>query len=229
MNYDAIVLAAGSGTRSQLSYNKVLYPIDGRPLLWRSIECFEADPDCQRILVACRKEELERFSAQFSSPKTVCIAGGKTRQDSVLSALRQADSPYVLIHDGARPFINRSLIGRIKRALKDHPSILPACAVVDTIKRVDESGFVIETPPRASLKAAQTPQAFEKDLILEALEKARTHNLQVTDDTQAVELCMGVPALCVEGDPDNFKVTSPQDLEHLALKEHEHEYEKEKR
>lgn len=216
MTYDAIVLAAGRGSRSGLAYNKVLFPFEGRPILWKSLELFALDDECAKVVVACAKDEIEDFSRQFAMNKVEFVCGGKDRQDSVRNALTKCASPYVLIHDGARPFCSEKLRDDIKAALKKHPAVIPGLDVVDTIKEVDENGLVVRTPKRSMLKAVQTPQAFQTEMIVQALDMVRKENLQVTDDAQAVELCLHVPSLVVAGEPQNFKVTSPQDIERLS-------------
>lgn len=216
MNYTALILAAGKGTRTGLSFNKVLYPWQGKPLLQASIDRFAADPDCAQIVLVCAQHEMEEFQARFSHPRLTFAPGGETRQDSVFSGLQQASEPYVLVHDGARPFVSCELIERIKSALETHPAVIPGLPVVDTIKQVDENGFCINTPVRSSLRAVQTPQGFDAKLLKDCLGKAVNEAFLATDDAMAVEQYGGVSVLCVDGDPANVKITGPQDLERLA-------------
>lgn len=217
MNYDAVVLAAGKGSRSGLSFNKVLYPYQDRPLLAQSLDLFLQDPDCASVIVTCSSQEMEQFSQLFPFEKVRLVCGGKERQDSVRNALDAVESRYVLIHDGARPFCSRELLERIKAALAVHPAVIPAIPVTDTIKQVDENGMVVSTPPRAALRAVQTPQAFETKLIIDALDEVREKNLAVTDDAQALEQTQGVAVYCVEGELSNVKITSPRDIEQIEF------------
>lgn len=215
MNYSAVILAAGRGSRSGLSFNKVLFPWKNRPLLWQSIDLFRQDPDCRQIIIVCAPHEREEFEQEFSGPDLEFVLGGDERQDSVRNGLQVVSQPYVMIHDGARPFCSVDLLDRIKSALEKSPAVIPGIAVVDTIKEVDENGFVIHTPQRSSLRAIQTPQAFETGKIREALDLVAEKNLSVTDDAQALEVCLNIPSLCVEGDPANIKITSKRDIEAL--------------
>lgn len=219
MNYSAIVLAAGKGSRSGLSYNKVLYSYQNEPILMRSLRLFQSDPDCRQIVVVCAQSEKEEFETRFKSTGCEFAIGGKERQDSVLAGLKKVREPYAMIHDGARPFCTRALLERIKTALRYAQGVIPGVAVTDTIKQVDENGMVIATPVRSTLRAVQTPQAFATEQIQTALEIVREKHWQVTDDAQAMELALQIPSYGVEGDPENFKVTSRQDLERLEERE----------
>lgn len=215
MNYTAIIVAAGSGSRSHLSYNKVLYPFQGRPVLELPLALFRADPDCTQIVLVCAQHELDDFAKRFSGEKTELVCGGDTRQQSVLHGLQNTTADYVLIHDGARPFVSQALIERIKTALNRHPSVVPGIHVVDTIKELDENGMVIRTPVRSTLRAIQTPQAFRTSLVMDALEHAEATQTPVTDDAMAVEVFEKIPTLCVDGEETNFKITHPDDLERI--------------
>lgn len=215
MNYCAIVLAAGSGKRTGLNFNKVLYPYQGRPILDYSLDVFEADDECKEIIVVVAEHEIKEMKQLFMRTKTKFVIGGQERQDSVFNGLQQTSQPYVLIHDGARPFVSVNLIGRIKTALQEHRAVVPGVEVVDTIKEIDENGYFSKSLMRSKLRAVQTPQAFQTDLILQALQIVKQDHIAVTDDAMAVELVMHVQSYCVEGELANFKVTSPLDLQQL--------------
>lgn len=216
MNYSAVIVAAGKGSRSGLSYNKVLYPYKNRPILSYSIDLFENDPDCSQIVVVCAKGELADFRSRFARTKTQFCTGGATRQASVWQGLLQVKEPYVLIHDGARPFASPALLERIKAALKSHPAVIPGIEVVDTIKEIDENGYFVRTPVRSHLRAVQTPQAFETALVSSALNKAILEEIPVTDDAMAVELFEKTKSYCVKGERTNLKITSKEDLQSLG-------------
>lgn len=219
MNYSAIVLAAGSGKRTGLAFNKVLYPYQNRPILDYSLDRFEADEECRQIVVVVANHEKEEMEKQFARTKTVFTVGGKERQDSVLNGLKLVCEEYVLIHDGARPFVSKDLIERIKTALNTHRAVVPGIEVVDTIKEIDDEGYFSRSLIRSHLRAVQTPQAFSTDLIVQALRQVKEKKLSVTDDAMAVELMMQVRSFCVAGDLANFKVTSPLDLQQLENQE----------
>jgi 2-C-methyl-D-erythritol 4-phosphate cytidylyltransferase len=140
------------------------------------------------------------------------VAGGKSRQESVQRGVNALDQKVelVAIHDGARPLITWQLIDRCIRAGNTYGAAAPAIPVKDTIKTV-EGGIVVNTPERAKLRAVQTPQVFDLDLLQGALLKAQQDGAEVTDDCSAVER-LGMKIKIVEGDEKNLKVTTPMDL-----------------
>ena len=220
MNYAAVIVAAGKGSRSGLSYNKVLFPYQGKPILRYSLERFLQDEECKQVVVVCAGQELNTFQELFQDlDSRICFAcGGNTRAESVFSGLSFVKMPYVLIHDGARPFLSQELITRLKEALVTDQAVVPGLEVVDTIKEIDDKGYVIYTPKRSQLRAIQTPQAFSTPLIQEALKSVLSKNLEITDDAMAVEKVFGIPSRLIPGDSCNQKITSSQDIEALSEK-----------
>lgn len=218
MNYSAIIVAAGKGSRSGLSYNKVLFEYEGKPLVAYSIERFLHDSECQEVIVVCAPEELDTFQKLFKQDKVEFAIGGETRAHSVYSGLQKVNSDFVLIHDGARPFLSPELIERVKQALIKDLAIIPGIDVVDTIKEMNEEGYFVYTPRRANLKAVQTPQGFSTSLIRKSLEQVLKEGIEVTDDAMALEKVFGIFSRFVLGDIRNQKVTSIQDIENLKRK-----------
>ena len=220
MNYAAVIVAAGKGSRSGLSYNKVLFPYQGKPILRYSLEQFLQDEECQQVVVVCAAQELSTFEERFQDLDTRIhfALGGKTRAESVYSGLSLVNTSSVLIHDGARPFLSQDLLTRIKEALLTDQAVVPGLEVIDTIKEINEEGYVIYTPKRSQLRAIQTPQAFSTSLIQEALHQVLSKSLEVTDDAMAVEKVFGIPSRLIPGDPLNQKITSSQDIEFLTQK-----------
>lgn len=213
MKYDVIVVAAGKGSRTGLPYNKMFYKLeDGRTVLETSLSVFEQDPDCANAIIVCALDELEEVKAHFSGPKRIFVQGGATRQDSVRNGLASAVSPFVLIHDGARPFLQKSELAKIKTALETDDAALLMVPAVDTVKRVID-GYVVETLVRSQLMCAQTPQAFKTDLIRACHEKAHECGYVGTDDAQLAEVFSDVQVRAVEGLPSNRKITVAQDVE----------------
>ena len=142
------------------------------------------------------------------------VAGGKERQDSVYNGLINTDdqSKYVMIHDGARPFITKETISKALEVVKQNKACVVAVPVKDTIKVVNNTSKEIEhTPKRETLWSVQTPQCFEKDMLLSAYEFAHENNLAVTDDSMLVE-AYGKKVYIVEGDYTNIKITTKDDL-----------------
>jgi len=145
------------------------------------------------------------------------VAGGKTRQESVwlgMNALRNRTG-LVAVQDGARPLITWQVIDRTVRAANTFGAAAPGVPVKDTVKRIN-GGVVAETPDRTNLRAVQTPQVFDYDMLRGALKKAEKEGVQVTDDCAAVER-LGMSVKIVEGDERNIKITTPLDLKIAEL------------
>lgn len=210
MKYSAIVLGAGRGRRTGLAYNKMFYVLDGETVYEKTMHVFLDDPRCCQIVVVCQASEQKDFARLLDDERIVFVTGGKERQDSVNEGLQAVTSDYVLIHDGARPYLKKDLIDAILKGLEKHDAIVPMVRCKDTIKRVID-GQVVETLPRSELYQAQTPQSFKTSLIKEAYARAIAHHDQVTDDASVVEL-MGHDVYIVDGDYDNIKITTKEDL-----------------
>ncbi|MBM3280045.1 MAG: 2-C-methyl-D-erythritol 4-phosphate cytidylyltransferase [Candidatus Handelsmanbacteria bacterium] len=209
----AIVLAAGSGRRMGGGLPKQYLPLAGRPLLWHTLAALAQSPQVEALILALRPEDqalAAGLTANF--PKVRClVSGGQERADSVRAALAAtipADE-LVLIHDAVRPFVSAALIGRVIAAAKERGAAVPALPARETIKVVEE-GQIIETPPRARLWAAQTPQGFRRSLLLEACARP-AGRAPATDEAMLVEE-LGHPVQVVEGEAANLKITTPEDL-----------------
>ena len=212
MKYSAVIVAAGVGQRMKLGFNKAYAKLStGKTIIETTVEVFLQDPDCKQIVLVTDMEDpySKQLSAQYG--RLVVARGGATRQESVYSGLKGTLCDYVLIHDGARPYVSLELIERIKRALETEKAALLAISSKDTVKRVKD-GYVLETYHRSELMLAQTPQGFETDLILECYKKAKKEGYLATDDASLVEYYSDVPVKIVEGSPSNFKITTPDDL-----------------
>lgn len=210
MKYSCVICAAGSGTRLNLGYNKVFYPIhDGKTILDCTISVFEEDEDCNQIVVVTQKENFERIQG---FRKVVLTEGSKTRSLSVFEGLKLVRNDVVMIHDGARPYVTQKNLDDIKACLIEHDACLLAVPCVDTIKVVNGMS-VVQTPKRSTLYNAQTPQAFKTDLIMRAYQKSFDLNIEVSDDASAVELCTDVPVQIVLSNYQNKKITNPEDIQ----------------
>lgn len=216
MKYSVIVVAAGKGTRTKLSYNKVFYNIGDGSIISNTLVPFDSDPDCERIVMAISPNEEEEFRKIIHSEKVVYVEGGATRQESGYLALKKVETEYVMIHDGVRPFVSKQNLDDLKDALKDHDAALLMIPVIDTIKEVKD-GYVVHTPNRSDYYSAQTPQAFKTSLIKECHEKGRNSTVIASDDAMLVELHSDVPIKVVEGSYDNIKVTTQRDLKQVHL------------
>ena len=209
----AVIVAAGSASRMG-GIDKVMAPLGGEPMIARTVRVFQECDAVSQIVVVTREDLILAITnlCKDYTKVTAVVAGGKSRQESVekgLSALSK-EIRLAAIHDGARPLITRQLIDWTIRAANTYGAAAPAIPVKDTIKTV-EGGIVVNTPERAKLRAVQTPQVFDLDLLRGALADARESGAEVTDDCSAVER-MGMKVKIVEGDEKNIKVTTPMDL-----------------
>jgi 2-C-methyl-D-erythritol 4-phosphate cytidylyltransferase len=216
MKYSAIILAAGKGLRTGLSYNKILQKIHGKYLIDYSIDFFLNDEDCAQIILVVSKENQRQFLLSKKSKISHVILGGNLRQESVFSSLSFIQEKYVFIHDGARPFIPKKSVAEMKRNIVDYASITLGVFVTDTIQRVKQ-GFVEETLNREQLIFTQTPQAFHKDQLVRAHHLAREQKYIGTDDASLLLKFLDTKALVVKGDKRNLKFTSIDDLPYLEV------------
>lgn len=214
MNYSAIIVAAGQGSRTSLQYNKVLHKFsDGKTILATVMETFLNDDRCKQIIIVLNEKDLYAQSKCQPSGKAVFALGGKTRQESVLNGLMAASEPYVLIHDGARPFLKQETIDLVLNGLNTYQAVIPGVPVTDTIKQVKD-GKVL-TLKRDELFAVQTPQGFLTGTIFDAYLKALEEDLLVTDDAQVIELTGSTEIMIVAGDEENIKITTQTDLKRI--------------
>ncbi|MBO6047410.1 MAG: 2-C-methyl-D-erythritol 4-phosphate cytidylyltransferase [Erysipelotrichaceae bacterium] len=211
MEYSAIVLCAGSGTRTGLKYNKMFYQMQDQTVYEKILSVFRHDPQCREIIVVCKDDERPLFDELVQDERITYVTGGAERQDSVFAGLKAVTSDYVLIHDGARPYLKEASINGLLKCLEVHDACLLMVPCVDTIKRVID-GKVVTTLVRSELMQAQTPQAFKTDVILKAYATVIGQGLMATDDASMVELTGG-DVYVVMGDYDNKKITTKEDLQ----------------
>jgi len=209
----AVIVAAGTASRMQ-GIDKVMADLGGEPMILRTVRTFQNCDVIGEIVIVTREDLIERIQtlcAGFPKVKAV-TAGGADRAESVRNGLRLLSKKVRLaaVHDGARPLITDAVIDRTVRAAHRYGAAAPGVPVKDTVKIV-QGGLVKSTPDRTTLQAVQTPQIFDVDLLLGALEKAKNDGAAITDDCSAVEL-MGMSVRIVEGDERNIKVTTPMDM-----------------
>lgn len=215
MTYQVILPAAGQGKRMGAGKNKLLLELNGLPVLIHTLRVFEQDEDCSGIILAIHPQDEMEFQALLTSYNvskvTRLVPGGKERQDSIYNALNTVETDgIILVHDAARPFIQKEHIHRLTEMAAETGAAILGVPVKDTIKKVQD-GVVVETVERSSLWAVQTPQAFRISLLTEAYKKAEKDNFLGTDDASVVER-LHYPVAIVEGDYDNIKLTTPEDL-----------------
>lgn len=231
----AIVLAGGNGSRMKSSVPKQYMLINEKPVIYYSLKMFE-DSFVDSIILVCKEGEekycKEEIVDRFGLKKVVAIiAGGKERYDSVYNGLlsikrnlkntqdtKKQGKVYVYIHDGARPCIDMELLEECKNSLLKYNACVPAVPVKDTIKIVDENGFVGSTPDRSSLMAVQTPQCFEFNAITCAYdnmykEMSSTQvQLTITDDAMVAETFGKIKIKLCKGAYSNIKITTQEDI-----------------
>ena len=209
--YSVIVLCAGKGTRSGLNYNKMFYQFQGKTVYEMTMDTFIKDDQCGQIIVVCRQNEKEQFQQLCQDQRIQFVEGGQERQDSVYAGLQTVKYENVLIHDGARPYIKEKYIHLLLDGLKTYQACLLMVPCKDTIREVDQHQ-VVKTLKREMLMQAQTPQAFKKDIILYAYQQGMIHDFQATDDAQMVEMFTDEKVYVIEGDYENKKITTKEDL-----------------
>lgn len=211
----AVIVGAGRGTRFGAS-DKVLVPLNGRPLLAYSLDAAQASSLVEQIVVVVGEHIVEPVTALLASGRWTKIAGtvlgGDRRQDSVAAGLTLlADHlSYVAIHDAARPLVTPKQFDEALSMAQTRGVAIVATPVADTLKRVEE-GLIVETVPREHFWAAQTPQACRIADLAQALAWANTEQRTVTDEASLFE-ALGQAVAIVEGSPANLKITRPADI-----------------
>lgn len=213
-----ILVAAGTGSRMKKGINKQFICIGGMPMLSRTIQAFDSCDGIDEIVVVMNKADIERCKHEIIEPYsfkkvTSIVEGGKTRQESgyrgIGAVSKNAD--IVIVHDGARPFVDYDTIIRGIAAAAEFGASCTAVPAKDTIKQSDSKGFVVHTPDRRSLWQVQTPQTFKYGILKEAHERAIEQSFTGTDDSMLVER-MGHKLKLVEGNYFNIKITTEADL-----------------
>ena len=206
MNYSVVIVAAGKAIRAELGYNKAFFILaDGKRVIDKSIELFNRDKDCEKIIVILNEDDIDKIDI---NGKIITKIGGKYRKDSVLAGLLEVDSEYVLIHDGARPYLDKEDLENLKEEVIKSKAAILARPVMETVKYV-EDGYIKETINRDNVYIASTPQAFKTDLIKRAFEEYQDEIF--TDDASLLEKMNYQVSIVIEKH-DNPKLTFPKDF-----------------
>lgn len=204
----AILVAAGSSRR--MGFDKLAAPLSGVPVLRRTLEAFLAAKSIAEVIVVCPEDRWKLLGGDFPKPVRR-VDGGENRQDSVAAGLADISSDYVAVHDGARPLISPADIDRCVAAAIEHRAAALARRVTETLKRADVDDLNTEAISREYLWFMETPQVFERPLLLEAYAAVTAWGLEVTDEVSALE-ALGVRAKFMESSRPNLKITTPADL-----------------
>lgn len=212
----AVITAAGNGLRMKSDKAKPYIEIMGRKILEISLDTIVKLDQIDQIIVVIRKDDenylkdiLKKYDKKISY-----VFGKETRELSTYEGLKAVDknSKLVLTHDGVRPFASKELFKKVLENLKDYKAVISAVKSKDTVKIVDENSLVKTTPLRKEVYNVQTPQAFDKEMILDFYEKYTQSNFTITDDSQLFEIYSDEKIKVVEGEYSNIKMTTPEDL-----------------
>ena len=212
-----VIVAAGTGSRMNMGINKQFIKLEGKEIIYYTIEKFYKNENIDDIVVVVKEEEAEFFRKEILDKynfKNIKLAyGGKERQDSVYNGLKSLDKNcnIVLIHDGARPFVSNKIIDKSIEEAKENKAIVVGVPVKDTIKVIDNDKNIVDTPNRNILWAVQTPQTFDYNLLIKSYEDAFKDGFYGTDDAMLVER-IGYKVKMVEGSYNNIKITTQEDL-----------------
>ncbi|MBR7016947.1 MAG: 2-C-methyl-D-erythritol 4-phosphate cytidylyltransferase [Lachnospiraceae bacterium] len=215
----AIVLAAGRGKRMESDTPKQFLHIENEMIIEKTLRVFEASKVIDEIILVtgedwvefCRDEIVAKND--FKKVRAI-VVGGAERYDSVYAGLLACpEADYVMIHDGARPFVTEAILERVSEAVKEFDAAAAAVPSKDTVKIADEHGFVVSTPDRRRVWNMQTPQAFNYTLIRGAYEILKESGMTgVTDDAMVIERSGLGRVKLVMGAYSNIKITTPEDL-----------------
>ena len=212
-----IIVAAGKSSRVGKNVDKAFLSLGSKPVVVYSLLAFEKCPEIEQVVLVVRKDRIEpaRCVVQMFGCTKVkkIVAGGSHRQASVTNGLAAipGDTAIVVVHDGARPCVTSELISETIKSASKYGSGVAAAKITDTIKVVQTGMAISETIDRTKLWAAQTPQTFKLDLLLQGLKAAKRKRLTLTDEASAVELVSNSVRL-VPSNTANIKITTPDDL-----------------
>lgn len=213
-----IIVAAGTGSRMKANINKQFIKLNDKEIITYTIEKFYNNKNINDIVIVVKEDEVEFFKKEilvkYNFNNIKIAYGGKERQDSVYNGIKVLDKncKYVLVHDGARPFVNEDIINRSLEEVQKYKSVVVGVPVKDTIKVVNNNNDIVDTPNRSTLWSVQTPQTFDYSVIKRAYEDAFDNNFYGTDDAMLVER-IGYTVKMIYGSYNNIKVTTPEDID----------------
>lgn len=207
----AIIVAAGSSRR--MGFDKLMAPLAGDPVLEHTANAFIQSSEVKELILVCPEERFDQLDLLDNGTAIKRVDGGADRHNSVSNGLAVLDSKssFVAVHDGARPLISQEQIAETLEAAKKHKAATSARRVTETVKRADADQCISEAVDRENLWLMETPQIFDKALLLEAYRKVEENNTLVTDEVSALQL-IGIKTYLVPNPTPNLKITFPEDL-----------------
>lgn len=226
-NVGVIIVAAGKGSRMKSEKNKQFIEVDGKSIILHTLLKFVSFNQIKQIVLVINPAEEkemreilhqvheELMHKRCESIKIITVNGGQERYESVHNGIMALDQQIdiVLVHDGARPLVSEEVILRVILQLKNDLAVVPGVAVKDTYKMINENGFIETTLRRNLLYSIQTPQGFDKMTLIKAYEAGMNRKDEITDDSMMVERYTDVKVRLVEGDYENIKITTPEDVD----------------
>ncbi len=212
--YSVVVVAAGSGSRTGLGYNKIFFEVKNQPLIKYTVDKFLNDDDFTEIIIVLSQKDIETVSHIFDDSRIKYAIGGSTRQESVLSGLYLVSNSYVFIHDCARPNVSTDEINKLKESIIKHEACILYVPVKDSVMIMEDDqikGYI----NRDTMGFVQTPQVFRTGLIKQAHIQAAVKQNQYTDDASLMMNELNKPVHLIEGNDLNIKITTFKDLKIL--------------
>ena len=209
MVISAVVVAGGKSLRTS-GVDKNFFKIESKYVVEYSLEVFKSIEEISEIILVVNDNNYQLAKELEKKYSVILVKGGAARAESVKNGVVAAKNDFVLVHDGARPFIKKELVLRVIEALRDFPCVIPVVPVKPAIKEV-EDGFVVRTPDRAKLFEVQTPEGFKKEKLLDLYKDVSSLDDSIFDESILFERA-GLRVKVVEGDEANFKITTPFDL-----------------
>lgn len=206
MKYSAIIPCGGVGSRLNIGYNKILYKVNNQYLIEKTLKNFIFDEDCIDIVIVYHKNDYKTLKSLINNSKVNFVEGGSTRAESVLNGLKIAKNNYVLIHDGARPNVSVELINRVKRELENSNSVIP-------VVKCKDATLINGEYHKNEVLLIQTPQGFKKELLLDAMLKDDISKYR--DEGSIIYFNSNIKPSCIDGDYNNIKVTTREDLKYI--------------
>lgn len=211
MKYTAVIVAAGSGQRLGYNFNKIFVKFNDKILIEYSIDYFLKNEYCNQIVIVASIEDFDRLNKTYSSDSIKVIIGGDFRQDSVFKSLKHVSNDYIVVHDAARPIISDEFITYYCTHAESYPVMTVGSQLRDTV-HIGNKGYITELIDRDSLYSVYTPQAFKKDILLDAHTKAVSDSFIGTDDISLVLNYTNIQSRVYLLEEQNIKLTTKQDI-----------------